>query len=220
MAYVIRVFHQSLLFGQSLAAALSQDERFNVSMANSVSASELVVDEKLPEVALISLHLPDHLAVMLIQHIFANASSVKVILLLVDAGIESDLLECVEAGVQGCILEEASLDNLKQAICDVVAGGLYFSPQMTGFIFRKFAEVSQKTSNNIQQNSEDITSRQLEIARLIEAKLSNKEIAKRLSLSVNTVKNHIHQLLKRLGLKTRLEVAEYARRNFWRKPLK
>lgn len=220
MAITVRIFHSSLLFSQSLVSALSQDGRFSVSVANSVSVSELAVDEKLPDAVLISLHLVNHLAVILAQHIFANANSVKVILLLEDAGIETDLLECVLAGAQGCVLEGASLDDLKQAISDVVAGEVYFSPKMTGSIFRKFAEVSQKASSSIKRSSEDITQRQLEIARLIEAKLSNKEIARKLNLSLNTVKNHIHQLLKRLGLKTRLEAAEYVRRKFWRKPLK
>ncbi len=65
MAYAIRIFHASLMFSQSLVAALSEDERFSASVANGISANELVAGGKLPDVAIIDLHLPDHLAVIL-----------------------------------------------------------------------------------------------------------------------------------------------------------
>lgn len=216
MAYAIRIFHASLMFSQSLVAALSEDERFSASVANGISANELVAGGKLPDVAIIDLHLPDHFAVILTQRIFANANSAKVILLLANVGNEGDLLECVEAGVQGCILEKSSLEDLKQAISEVVAGGVYFSPEMACSVFRKFAENS-RNARNVRQKPDEITPRELEIARLIQDGLSNKQIASRLSLSIYTVKNHVHNLIAKLDVDGRVEVAEYVKRHHWRR---
>ena len=83
---------------------------------------------------------------------------------------------------------------------------------MTNSLFTQIIESALKTGNGILSNSIQLTNREREIVALISEGLSNKEIAERLHIATYTVKSHIHNILEKLALNTRLQIAAFARR--------
>ena len=109
----LKIIHRNRIFRESLAAVLSADDRFQVAPVDHTDADELAaIEQSRPDVVLIDLNLPDQLALELTRHVHERVDSAKVILL-THANSREDLVECFEAGAQGCVLEESSLDDLR-----------------------------------------------------------------------------------------------------------
>jgi DNA-binding NarL/FixJ family response regulator len=85
-------------------------------------------------------------------------------------------------------------------------------PALTNSLFTQIIESALKTGNGIPNNSIQLTNREREIVDLISEGLSNKEIAERLHIATYTAKSHIHNILEKLALNTRLQIAAFARR--------
>ena len=123
--------------------------------------------------------------------------------------------ECISANIAGCILEESSLTELTAAIRKVSIGESSYPPE---FVNEAFALLGSLARNRLidQVESCDLTARELEVMQLIAwERLSNKQIAARLSVSVYTVKNHIHNIIEKLGVCDRFEAAKMAEKKRW-----
>jgi DNA-binding NarL/FixJ family response regulator len=169
-----------------------------------------------PEVALIDIGMPDKDGIELTQALRQDAPEVKVIILgMID--LSDEIMQCIEAGAAGYVLKEASFDHLVDTIRSVHRGESFCSPQMTASLFTRIAELASEKMPSL-QNSVKLTGRELEIISLIAEGLSNKEIAQRLFIETQTVKNHVHNILDKLQLQNRLEAVQYAReRNLLKK---
>jgi two-component system nitrate/nitrite response regulator NarL len=115
--------------------------------------------------------------------------------------VEAQVIACAEAGLSGYVPCNASVEELITAVRCVAGGETACSGAMAGGLFR---HVSQAALGRPAQ-ANLLTCRQQQIAQLIEEGLSNKEIARRLSLGVSTVKNHVHNILDRLEVTRRAE---------------
>jgi len=125
--------------------------------------------------------------------------------------LADEIMACIEAGAAGYVLKEASFDYLVETIRSVHRGESFVSPQMAASLFSRIAELAGERGLRIPLSSVKLTARELEIINQIAAGLSNKEIARRLAIEAQTVKNHIHNILDKLQLHNRLEAVEYAR---------
>ena len=170
-----------------------------------------------PNVALIDIGMPGKDGIAVTQALHQEAPEVKVIILgMVD--LTDEIMACIEAGAAGYALKETSFDHLVETIRSAHRGESLCSPQMAASLFSRIAELAGERILSVPSSSVKLTPRELEIVNALADELSNKEIARQLSIETQTVKNHIHNILDKLQLHTRLEAVEYAReRNLLKK---
>ncbi len=137
----------------------------------------------------------------------ATAQGVRVLAVGV-RDIDREVLSCIEAGAIGYVVLDASLDDLAEAAHRAVRDEPLASPHVIATLMRRVAALSE---GGAQASVGGLTSRELEVAELIEQGLSNKEIAAHLSIAVTTVKNHVHSILEKLNVHRRGEAASLVR---------
>lgn len=116
---------------------------------------------------------------------------------------DAAIIECVRAGASGCVLEDASVSDLLAAVRSVCSGTPPLSPRVITSLFNYVASLRLDKDA---PPPETLTSREQEILALMAEGLSNKEIAEKLVLQPQTVKNYAHLILQKLGVHSRLEV--------------
>ena len=122
---------------------------------------------------------------------------------------EADLYEAVKSGASGYLLKDSSIEEVAQAIRVVADGQSLISPSMAVKLHRRVqADVALRPRSRCP--SPRLTERELEVLRLVAQGLNNREIAKRLFISENTVKNHVRNILEKLQLHSRMEAVMYA----------
>lgn len=133
------------------------------------------------------------------------------VLVIVLGVLESDeqVIACAEAGAAGYVTREASLQELVGTIESAARGELRCSARIAATLLRQVTRGAARRHDTPERSR--LTSRELEIVRLIEQGLSNKEIAARLGIQLATVKNHVHNLLDKLRVRHRTEAAARVR---------
>lgn len=139
-----------------------------------------------------------------IRTILASTPWVRIVALAVSES-EAEVIHHAEAGVAGCVGPDAGRSHLVAGIARAARGEVVFSPKMVAFLLRRV--VMAASERRPVSLSLKLTSRELEILSLIREGLSNKEIARRLSVQLSTVKNHVHNSLEKLGVRRREEAA-------------
>lgn len=126
----------------------------------------------------------------------------------------AEVVEFVKAGVAGFILKDATFHDFLHTIRSVVKGAKVLPPPMTGSLFSQIVEHAlQGGQVNQLISAVKMTRREQEVITNIAAGKSNKEIARELNIAVYTVKSHVHNILEKLALSTRLELASFAHVN-------
>jgi len=148
----------------------------------------------------------------LVYAIGRSRPGVQVVLIGMDEN-ESIFLDAVRAGVAGYLLKDASAMDVIAAIRVVSQGEVVCPPRLCRALFRYLAQQEPYAVRNKALKDLGLTRRQLELVPMIARGLTNKEIASHLNLSEQTIKNHIHRLLQKVGAEDRLEVAEMAMSN-------
>jgi DNA-binding NarL/FixJ family response regulator len=123
------------------------------------------------------------------------------------------VLDFVEAGARGYLLKGASTADLAAALHDVHAGRTRCSPWIVEAVLariRRLGELGEPAGERAAAPREPLTVRELQILHLLAGGLSNKEIGSRLQISLSTVKNHLHNLLVKLGVRRRREAIRLA----------
>jgi DNA-binding NarL/FixJ family response regulator len=124
----------------------------------------------------------------------------------------ADLVEFVKAGVYGFILKNAHGVDYVKTIKTVAEGSKVLPPDLTGSLFSKLVESAFESGRSTEDNFIQLTHREREIVNLISEGLGNKEIAAHLHIATYTVKSHIHNILGKLALNSRLQIAAFARK--------
>lgn len=124
---------------------------------------------------------------------------------------QSDIVEFVSAGASGFILKDATVREFIKTVKDVSQGSKVLPPQFTGSLFAHVIEQAVKRRKGRLASAVTMTKREREILVFIAEGMSNKEIAARLNVAVYTVKSHIHNIMEKLALHSRLQIAKYTR---------
>lgn len=125
--------------------------------------------------------------------------------------LQADVLEFVQAGVSGFILKDATVNDFYKTIRSVAEGSKVLPDNLTGSLFSQIVEnaVNGSTKTSI-LGSVRMTKREKQVIELISDGNTNKEIAQELHLSPYTIKSHVHNILEKLALSTRVQIAKYA----------
>lgn len=161
-----------------------------------------------PRVVVVDASLADHDPPTLVQRIRQTAPEARVIVMDLVPGPE-DVVEFVKAGASGFIMKDATVDVLVETIRSVAAGRDVLPPALTGTLFSQIAQHATRRPMRRERGLVRMTPREREIIGLIAQGLSNKEIAQRIHLSPHTVKSHVHNILEKLALHSRLQVAAF-----------
>jgi DNA-binding NarL/FixJ family response regulator len=124
---------------------------------------------------------------------------------------QSDILEFVQAGAEGFLLKNATVEEVMKTIRAVTSGETVLPPPMTGSLFSQVAEHALLKGKRNLRGAVRMTQREKEIIALIVEGMSNKQIAVRLNIATFTVKSHVHNILEKLALQSRLQIAKHAR---------
>ena len=123
--------------------------------------------------------------------------------------IQADIVEFVEACASGFILKNATVKEVLSTIRSVVKEEKVLPPSLTGSLFSHVAELALKKGKGKMTNAVRMTKSEREIIVLIANSLSNKEIARQLNIATHTVKSHVHNIMEKLALHTRLQIAKF-----------
>ena len=196
------------LYREGLAAALSAGGRCEVvATAPTGFAALQATEAHRPDVVLLDLALVD--AGDAVAHLAAVDPPVKVVALGVRE-IPSEVIALAEAGVAGYVTRDATLDELVEVVESVARGEMVCSPRIAALLLQRVAAARGRDARR--DVDELLTPRENEIVVLIDEGLSNKQIAHRLSIQVATVKNHVHNILDKLGVDGRAAAAAHVRR--------
>lgn len=161
-----------------------------------------------PDVALLDITMPDMSGLEITRQLTQELPDVRTLILTMHDE-EAFFFEALQAGASGYVLKGAGREELLSAIAAVAAGGVYIPPQLAKGLVREALRHEAFTELH---DSEPLTDREHDVLRLVSDGLTNKEIADRLALSLNTVKTHRLRLYQKLSLHTRAELVAFARR--------
>jgi two-component system, NarL family, nitrate/nitrite response regulator NarL len=191
------------LYREGLAQILASTDRIEV--VGTAAAPAKAVDQlRRLDVDVLLVDIACVEAVSALPRLRAAAPGAKVIALAVPE-LPTEVLSRAEAGMEGYVTYDASIADLISAIEGVHRGELICSPRMAGELLRHIGRLAAGQSVDAHV---PMTPRQREIAVLVGDGLSNKDIAQRLSLSLPTVKNHVHAILEKLQISRRSEVRQ------------
>ena len=160
-----------------------------------------------PDVILLDVRMPKKSGIEACLAIKESVPSDKIIMLTV-SDEEADLYEAVKSGASGYLLKDSSIEEVAQAIRVVADGQSLISPSMAIKLIDEFKQMSRPERET--GPALRLTERELDVLRLVAQGHSNKEIAARLFISENTVKNHVRNMLEKLQLHSRMEAVMYA----------
>ena len=166
-----------------------------------------VIEKVKPDVVLLDINMPVMNGLKMLE-VLRNSEnkSQRVLILTIHNEVEY-LMKAVEIGVEGYVLKDAESSVLKKAIYKVHSGEEYIDFTMVPLLNEKIAQEKEKVED------EKLTRREIEVLKLLAEGLFNKEIAYKLSISEKTVKNHVSNIFKKIGVFDRTQAAVYAIKN-------
>lgn len=201
---------QNRLLREALSKILAKKESLEVVGSCALTAGSLddiVVAS--PDVLVIDSFTMTSIQVQLVRDVQQRLVDLKLVMI----GMESDgqpFLRAIREGAMGYVVKDASAMEVAGAITTVASGDAFCSPQLCAFLFRLAAQQNQMPSFHARQRL-GLTNREQQLVGLISQGFSNKEIAHRLQLAEQTVRNHVHRMLRKLGATHRLEVVDICR---------
>ena len=187
--------------------ALLRSRGFKVSHAARGAEALAAVGRVRPGVVLLEAGLPD--SVRLAEAMRSALPDARV-LVVNFAPSREVMLAFIRAGVAGFTLKDATAETLVASVQRVTDGRPALPRDLGGLLYAHFAAQSRGPARREARSKAALTRREREVIALIADGLSNKEIAERLNVATHTVKSHVHGVLGKLALRTRLEIAAYA----------
>jgi DNA-binding NarL/FixJ family response regulator len=211
----ISICHRSHLLSDCLAESLNTDGNLacQILMPEDVLATSPASFESATiDLLLLDATLADDLSLKVAERIKGRYPACKIMLLISGQAVER-MFEFAQIGGHGYLFEGAGLADARVAIQALLDGQQYCSPQLVNALLSQVRRVDPSREASVQGGNLHLTSRQLEILELIACRQTeNKQIARQLRISVYTVKNHVHNIIDKLGARNRHEAVQLARR--------
>jgi DNA-binding NarL/FixJ family response regulator len=163
-----------------------------------------------PNIVLLDLGLRNKNSLQLVKLVKKNFSTIKIIVMDF-IPLQTDIYDFVQAGVSGFMLKDINVTEFLKTIRSVYKGENVLPKNLTGSLFSQIVEHAVNGSKTDEINdSVRMTKRERQVISLIADGQTNKEIAQKLHLSTYTVKSHVHNILEKLALSTRVQIAKHA----------
>jgi len=196
---------------EGLVAILEEIGDIKVLAAAGSSKAELTVLQLKPQVVILSRGLQKQSCLQVIKKIMKEAPETGLVVMDLMTTGQTEVIDFVQAGVGGFILSNATLDNFITTIRAVAKGEKVLPDPLTKSLFSQIVDNGVKAGSLPPlKEAVKMTKREHEIIALIGKGMSNKEIAQNLNLAVYTIKSHVHNILEKLALHSRLQVAAYS----------
>jgi DNA-binding NarL/FixJ family response regulator len=206
----ILLIEDNRLLREGLAAMLKKQKDMNVveTVGNGENILSIMRKYK-PEILLLDLGLRSRNSLNLVKLVNKNFPHSKIVIMDL-IPLQSDVFEFVRAGVSGFILKDATVNDFLKTIRSVAKGIQILPPNLTGSLFSQIVEHAINESGpSALADSVRMTKREKQVIELISEGHTNKEIAQKLHLSTYTIKSHVHNILEKLALSTRVQIAKY-----------
>ncbi len=196
------------LFRAGLTAALERAGYDVVGEAGDGEGAVALAESEQPDIVLLDLLMPGMSGVEVVEKILAIAPKTSVVLL-TGSESEEDLVAAIKGGARGYILKDMPFDDLVAVIDNIADGGASVSPAMAGKLFDVTRQLLRH-QELVSARRPTLTGREIEVLGLVANGRTSRQIGDLLYISENTVKNHIRNILDKLGLHSRNEAVLYA----------
>jgi DNA-binding NarL/FixJ family response regulator len=169
----------------------------------------LTIKELKPNVVLLDLGLRNQNSLHVVEIVKKDFPQAEIIVMDL-APVQADVLQYVKAGANGFILKDASLNDLLITIRTVSEGATVLPPLLVDSLFSQIVEHAVREGKTEVKKAVQMTKREREVIGYLSDGMSNKEIGQKIRISTYTVKSHIHNIMEKLALHTRLEIANYS----------
>lgn len=162
-----------------------------------------------PNVILLDLGLRSQNSLHVVEVVKNDFPAAKIIVMDL-APVQADILQFVKAGADGFIIKDASLKDFLITIRSVSDGATVLPPTLVDSLFSQIVDHAVRDGKTKLKDAVRMTKREREVIELLSEGMSNKEIGQKIHISTYTVKSHIHNIMEKLALHTRLEIANYS----------
>ncbi len=200
------------LFRRGLEMVLAEEE--DIELVGEASDGTEAVEkagEALPDVVLMDIRMPRSSGIEACRAMKDVAPSAKIVILTI-SDEEADLFEAIRAGASGYLLKDIPLDEVADVVRAVHDGQSLINPSMAAKLLTEFAVLARReeSERDEQVPAPKLTDRELEVLNLVARGMNNRDIAKALFISENTVKNHVRNILEKLQIHSRMEAVRIA----------
>jgi DNA-binding NarL/FixJ family response regulator len=167
--------------------------------------------ESLPDIVLMDIRMPRSNGIEACRAMKEAAPSAKIVILTI-SDEEEDLFEAIRAGASGYLLKDIPLDEVADTVRAVHGGQSLINPSMAGKLLTEFAALARRDEEERAQElpAPRLTEREMQVLKLVARGMNNRDIAKELFISENTVKNHVRNILEKLQIHSRMEAVMVA----------
>jgi two-component system, NarL family, nitrate/nitrite response regulator NarL len=208
----ILLFEDNLLLEAGIKSMLQTQAQFRVLANIGMNDGSMPLKEvkQAPEIVLLNPFVDKAMRMELMSALKENIPAARIIAMDVVANI-LDILEFVQAGGHGLILKNAPPEDWFSTIRAVASGLVVLPPSLTQHLFAQIMTLPDASSTALKGDTFQLTARERQVVNLIADGLSNKDIAETLHIATYTVKSHVHNILDKLQLNSRLQIAAYVR---------
>jgi len=196
-----------VLYRRGLQMVVSQDD--DIEIVGEAGDGKEAVDrtvELLPDVVLMDVRMPHTSGIEACQRIKSQVPSTKIIMLTM-SDEESDLYEAVKAGANGYLLKDVPGEEIADGVRAVHNGDSLISPSMASKLLAEFALMSRRQGERPSAvGAPRLTERELEVLRLVAEGNSNQDIARKLVVTLATVKTHVNHIFSKLDAESRVQL--------------
>jgi two-component system NarL family response regulator len=200
------------LFRRGLEMVLSAEDDIEV-VGEASDGREAVekAGESLPDVVLMDIRMPRSSGIEACRAMKEVAPSAKIVMLTI-SDEEEDLFEAIKAGASGYLLKDIPLDEVADVVRAVHGGQSLINPSMAAKLLTEFAALARRDAGDRAQEvpAPRLTDREIEVLKLVARGMNNRDIARELFISENTVKNHVRNILEKLQIHSRMEAVMIA----------
>jgi DNA-binding NarL/FixJ family response regulator len=206
----VMIVDDHALFRRGLQMVLEQEPDIEVvGEAGDGGDALAMAQDKMPEVVLMDVRMPGRGGIDATEKIKEAMPHVKILMLTV-SDEEADLFDALKAGASGYLLKDTSIEEVADAVRKVSRDESLISPSMANKLVSEFTSMVKRADEKQSVPQPRLTDREMEVLKLVAKGRNNRDIAKELFISENTVKNHIRNILEKLHLHSRMEAVVYA----------